>query len=130
MREVDCIGDPWSLLIRRDALYGMTRFDEWERSPEIAPNILMAPLKTLVEDGLKERCCYSDRPPRYDCRIIGAGQDATRSVRLIESLTRRTLPAHNLAIILIDKLERAMGFEPTTPTLARQSKPSDSSSLD
>ena len=94
MREVDCIGDPWSLLILRDALYGMTRFDEWERSPGIGPNILTAQLKTLVKDGLTERCCYSDWPPQYERRITGAGQDAPRPVRLIEYLTRRTLPAH------------------------------------
>ena len=78
-RSLGCFGDSWSMLILRDAFYGMTRFDEWERSLGIAPNILTARLKALVEDGLLERHRYSERPPRYEYRLNDAGQD-TRSV--------------------------------------------------
>ncbi len=75
-RSLGCFGDPWSMLILRDAFYGMTRFDEWERSLGIAPNILTARLKALVEDGLLERRRYSERPPRHEYRLTESGQDA------------------------------------------------------
>jgi DNA-binding HxlR family transcriptional regulator len=47
------VGERWSLLIIRDALFaGMTRFSEFERSLGIAPNVLAVRLAWFVEAGL------------------------------------------------------------------------------
>jgi DNA-binding HxlR family transcriptional regulator len=48
-RTLDLIGDWWSLLIIRDALEGIRRFGDFERSLDIAKNMLSARLKGLVE---------------------------------------------------------------------------------
>jgi len=40
LRSLRHVGDAWSFLILRDALAGATRFDEFQRNLEIAPNIL------------------------------------------------------------------------------------------
>ncbi|MDD0968592.1 MULTISPECIES: winged helix-turn-helix transcriptional regulator [Pseudomonas] len=48
-RTLDLIGDWWSLLIIRDALEGISRFSDFEKSLEIAKNMLSTRLKGLVE---------------------------------------------------------------------------------
>ena len=63
-RSLERVGEWWSILILRDASLGLTRFDEFQESLGIAPNILTRRLKALVEAGLLERRRYSERPPR------------------------------------------------------------------
>ena len=60
------VGDAWSMLILRDALHGLRRFDEFEASLGIAPNILADRLGGLVADGMLEKRRYSARPPRFE----------------------------------------------------------------
>ena len=48
-RSLDIIGDWWSLLIVRDALRGITRFGEFQKSLGIAKNMLTVRLKQLVD---------------------------------------------------------------------------------
>lgn len=65
-RSLDRVGEWWSMLILRDALRGARRFDEFQKSLAIAPNMLTRRLNSLVESGLLERRRYSVRPPRYE----------------------------------------------------------------
>ncbi len=51
-RTLDLIGDWWSLLIIRDALDGIRRFNDFQKSLDIAKNMLSARLKCLVEQGI------------------------------------------------------------------------------
>jgi len=68
-------GDAWSMLILRDAGLGRTRFDDFQKSLGIAPNILTRRLADLVEAGMLERRRYSERPPRDEYVLTEAGQD-------------------------------------------------------
>jgi DNA-binding HxlR family transcriptional regulator len=63
-RSLERVGEWWSMLIMRDALHGLSRFDEFQKSLGIAPNMLARRLTALVEAGLLERRRYSARPPR------------------------------------------------------------------
>src|SRR5271165_2768856 len=74
-RSLDRVGEWWSILILRDASLGLTRFDEFQESLGIAPNILTRRLKALVEAGLLERRRYSERPPRDEYVLTEAGRD-------------------------------------------------------
>jgi len=69
------VGDAWSMLILRDASYGLTRFDQFRTSLGIAPNILTRRLKALTDDGLLEKRRYSERPPRDEYVLTAAGRD-------------------------------------------------------
>ncbi|ENB7194060.1 helix-turn-helix transcriptional regulator [Enterobacter bugandensis] len=51
-RSLDIIGDWWSLLIVRDALRGIKRFGEFQKSLGIAKNMLTSRLKLLVDEGI------------------------------------------------------------------------------
>lgn len=74
-RSLDRVGDQWSMLILRDAFYGSTRFDQFQKGLGIASNMLTRRLNTLVADGLLERRQYSDHPPRYDYLLTPRGHD-------------------------------------------------------
>ncbi|NWC69030.1 helix-turn-helix transcriptional regulator, partial [Pseudomonas sp. P7758] len=74
-RALEHIGDGWSLLILRDAFYGLRRFDEFLQSLGIASNTLTRRLNALVAGGLLERRPYQDNPPRHEYHLTEAGRD-------------------------------------------------------
>ena len=74
-RSLERVAEWWSILILRDATHGLARFDEFQESLGIAPNILTRRLKALVEAGLLERRRYSERPPRDEYVLTQAGRD-------------------------------------------------------
>src|SRR6266567_1863948 len=74
-RSLERVGEWWSMLILRDASLGLTRFDQFQESLGIAPNILTRRLKALVEAGLLERRRYSERPPRDEYVLTVRGRD-------------------------------------------------------
>ena len=69
------VGDSWSVLILRDAGTGLTRFDQFQKSLGIAPNILTRRLAALVEAGMLEKRRYSERPPRDEYLLTAPGRD-------------------------------------------------------
>jgi DNA-binding HxlR family transcriptional regulator len=55
-RALEIVGERWSLLIIRDALFrGRTRFTEFEKSLRLAPNILTSRLERFVAEGIMDR---------------------------------------------------------------------------
>jgi DNA-binding HxlR family transcriptional regulator len=65
-RALEIVGERWSLLIIRNALFaGSTRFNDFQRKLGIAPNILSNRLDRFVEAGLMEtRPLTGDHEPR------------------------------------------------------------------
>src|ERR1700751_3789657 len=74
-RSLERVGEWWSILILRDALNGLGRFDEFQKSLGIAPNMLARRLARLVDAGLLEKRRYSAKPPRYEYRLTERGRD-------------------------------------------------------
>ena len=74
-RSLERVGEWWSILIIRDALHGFTRFDEFQKSLNIAPNMLTRRLSALVDAGLLQRRRYSERPLRYEYILTEMGRD-------------------------------------------------------
>jgi len=74
-RSLERVGEWWSILILRDAFLGSTRFDQFQKSLDIAPNMLTRRLNALVESGLLERRLYSERPPRHEYVLTERGRD-------------------------------------------------------
>ncbi|MFC4345931.1 winged helix-turn-helix transcriptional regulator [Cupriavidus numazuensis] len=74
-RGIERIGDTWTMLILRDAFYGTTRFDEFQKRLGIAPNVLTRRLSKLIEEGLISRMQYSAHPPRDDYVLTERGRD-------------------------------------------------------
>lgn len=74
-RSLERVGEWWSILILRDCFFGLRRFDEFEKSLGIAPNMLTKRLSGLVEAGLLERRQYHEHPPRFEYVLTERGKD-------------------------------------------------------
>lgn len=74
-RSLEYVGEWWTLLIVRDALFGITRFEEFQQRLGIARNILAKRLDTLVEAGVLERQPYDESRERYDYVLTDKGRD-------------------------------------------------------
>ena len=59
-RTLGVVGEKWTLLILREAFYGVRRFDDFHTALGCARNLLAARLKTLVAHELLERVAYQD----------------------------------------------------------------------
>jgi DNA-binding HxlR family transcriptional regulator len=70
---LDVVGEPWTLLIVRDAFYGVRRFDDFQENLGIARNVLTARLKKLVEAGIFRKTAYRQRPLRHEYRLTDKG---------------------------------------------------------
>lgn len=60
-RSLEIVGERWSLLIVRDALFaGVTRFGDFQHNLGIATNVLTSRLESFVAAGVMERAGASD----------------------------------------------------------------------
>lgn len=51
-KAIDMIGDRWSLMILRAALYGVRRFDDFQSELDCPRTVLSGRLKSMVDNGL------------------------------------------------------------------------------
>lgn len=82
---LEVVGEWWTLLIVRDALFGVTRFDDFRARLGIARNVLTQRLEHLVEHGVLSREPYQANPVRYDYRLTPKG----RSLWLVVTAMRQ-----------------------------------------
>src|ERR1700751_1490984 len=69
------VGERWSLLIVRDVMLGLRRFEELQAHLGIARNVLQRRLQRLTTNGLLERRLYQEPPPRHEYRLTDKGLD-------------------------------------------------------
>ncbi len=76
-RTMAVIGEPWTVLVLRDLLNGIGRFDELVAHLGVARNVLTRRLATLVDAGLVETREYREpgRRTRREYRPTAAGRD-------------------------------------------------------
>jgi DNA-binding HxlR family transcriptional regulator len=74
-RALEVLGERWTLLIVRDALRGLRRFDDLQQSLGVARNVLAERLRRLVEAGVLERVEYQQRPTRHEYRLTDRGRE-------------------------------------------------------
>jgi DNA-binding HxlR family transcriptional regulator len=63
-RSLSVLGEKWTLLVVREALWGQTRFAEFRANLGIAPDVLADRLQTLVDAGILERQAYREEGQR------------------------------------------------------------------
>ena len=74
-RTLDQVGPWWSLLIIRDAMMGVRRFREFERSLGIAKNTLATRLAELVDSGIMTRVAASSGSRHLEYELTEKGRD-------------------------------------------------------
>jgi DNA-binding HxlR family transcriptional regulator len=101
-RSLERVGEWWSILILRDAAQGLTRFDQFQESLGIAPNILTRRLKALVEAGLLERRRYNERPPRDEYVLTQAGRDFRPVLWALLAWGNKNFASEGTSIVVVD----------------------------
>jgi len=124
-RSIERVGEWWSILILRDALSGLSRFDEFQKSLGIAPNMLARRLASLVEAGLLERRRYSEHPPRDEYVPTERGQDFRPVLWTLLAWGNKHFAPEGPSVVLIDRengavaepmlVDRMSGAEITPP---------------
>ena len=107
-RSLERVGEWWSMLIMRDALHGMRRFDEFQRSLGIAPNMLTRRLNALVAAGLLERRRYSERPPRHEYVPTARGRELRPVLLALLAWGNRHFAPEGASVELIDRTTGAV----------------------
>jgi DNA-binding HxlR family transcriptional regulator len=102
-RSLERVGEWWSILILRDALNGLKRFDEFQRSLDIAPNMLTRRLRALVEAGLLERRLYQERPARHEYLLTDCGRDFRPVVIALLAWGNRNFTPDGRAVTLVNR---------------------------
>jgi DNA-binding HxlR family transcriptional regulator len=72
---LEVIGEWWTMLVVRDAFFGVRRFDEFQERLGISRNVLTQRLAKLVAAGVFDKRPYQDNPPRYDYVLTDKGRD-------------------------------------------------------
>jgi DNA-binding HxlR family transcriptional regulator/peroxiredoxin len=68
------VGDWWTLLIVRDVVVGLHRFDDLQAELGISRKVLAERLSSLVSNGVLEKRLYQARPPRYEYHLTPVGR--------------------------------------------------------
>src|SRR6266699_5702507 len=101
-RSLARVGEWWSMLILRDALHGMTRFDQFQKSLGIAPNMLTRRLNALVDAGLLSRRRYSEHPPRDEYVLTARGRDFRPVLFALLAWGNRHFAPEGPSVLLVD----------------------------
>src|SRR5215472_9423094 len=100
--SLERVGEWWSILILRDALHGLTRFDQFQKSLGIAPNMLARRLNALVDAGVLERRCYSEHPPRDEYVLTARGRDFRPVLVALLAWGNRHVAPEGASVLLVD----------------------------
>ena len=73
-RSLEIVGERWTLLIVRDAMLGIRRFDDFQTRLGVSRAVLSNRLTQLVEHGLLRRVPYQEHPVRHEYVLTERGQ--------------------------------------------------------
>ena len=93
-RSLDVVGDPWVLLVLREALTGSTRFEQFRSALGVADNVLSRRLSTMVEADLLTRVPYdvAAHRTRHEYVLTEAGRDLLPVVHALVQWGERHRP--------------------------------------
>jgi DNA-binding HxlR family transcriptional regulator len=98
---LEVVGERWSLLIIREVLLGVRRFDQLQSDLGVARNVLQTRLTRLVDQGVLEKRLYQDHPKRYEYMLTEKGLDLWPTiVALLQWGDRYAAPAAGPPVLL------------------------------
>lgn len=74
-RTLEVIGERWTLLVVRDAFYGVRRFGDFLAHLDLPRAVLADRLDTLVRAGVLVKQRYQETPPRDEYVLTEAGAE-------------------------------------------------------
>lgn len=92
-RALELVGERWTLLILREAFFGVQRFGQLARNLSIPRPTLSSRLRMLVDAGLLDRVPYSRDPDRHEYRLTDAGHDLFPAIVVLMRWGDKHLPS-------------------------------------
>ncbi|WP_192582994.1 winged helix-turn-helix transcriptional regulator [Streptomyces albicerus] len=80
-RALEVVGERWTLLVVRDAFYGVRRYNDFLVHLGIPRAVLAARLQTLTAAGVLEKRRYQESPPRDEYVLTERGRGLWPTVR-------------------------------------------------
>jgi len=74
-RSLEVVGERWTLLILRDAFYGVRRFGDFQAHLDIPRAVLADRLRGLVDEGLLARLPDPEHTGRHVYELTPSGRD-------------------------------------------------------
>src|SRR5438034_7894020 len=91
-RTAEIISGKWTLLIIRDLVSGVKRFNQLERSLHgISPKTLSERLRSLEEEGVIVRQTFAEVPPRVEYSLTEKGYDLVDVIECMRCYGNRWL---------------------------------------
>ena len=104
-RSLDVLGDWWNVLIVREALWGATKFDEFQRNLGMSKSILSKRLKLLLEHEVLEK---HNRGGSVDYHLSEKGREINTIIMSMLQWGDRWYPhAEGPPVVLINKKTRS-----------------------
>jgi DNA-binding HxlR family transcriptional regulator len=82
-RALEVVGERWTLLIIRDAFYGVRRYSEFREHLDIPKAVLSDRLAGLVEEGVLARLPDPDHGGRHFYELTPAGRELWPAVQAL-----------------------------------------------
>jgi DNA-binding HxlR family transcriptional regulator len=91
-RTAEIISRKWTLLIIRDLVSGVKRFNQLERSLHgISPKTLSDRLRSLEEEGIIARQTFAEVPPRVEYSLSEKGRDLVHVIECMRTYGKQWL---------------------------------------
>lgn len=93
-RALDVLGEKWTLLVLREAFYGVRRFDDFARALKCGRGVLSARLKTLTQAGILRRVDYreAEQRARAEYHLDESGVDLFTTIFALSQWGDRWMP--------------------------------------
>ncbi|MEV0445679.1 helix-turn-helix domain-containing protein [Streptomyces spectabilis] len=82
-RALEVVGERWTLLVVRDALYGVRRYNDFLVHLGIPRAVLAARLQTLTDAGVLEKRPLADAPRRHEYVVTERGRALWPALRAL-----------------------------------------------
>lgn len=105
-RALDVLGEKWTLLVLREAFYGLRRFDDFARALKCGRGVLSARLKTLTEADVLELKQYVEpgRRTRAEYCLTEKGRDLYPAILALSQWSDRwSLPPDGPVATITDR---------------------------
>lgn len=138
-RALDVLGEKWTLLVLREAFYGVRRFDDFARALGCGRGVLSARLKTLTEAEVLELNEYAEpgRRTRSEYRLTAKGRDLYPAILALSQWSDRWAPPPEgpvarvsdrasrraVKVVMTSEPVRGLKFEDVAITLGPGAKP-------
>ncbi|MFF8912107.1 winged helix-turn-helix transcriptional regulator [Streptomyces sp. NPDC015032] len=125
-RALEVIGERWTLLVVRDAFFGVRRYNDFLAHLGAPRAVLATRLQSLIEAGVMEKRRYQESPPRDEYVLTSSGEALWPVVRSLGVWGRDRLPGTRpMRVFVHASCGTELGAYGECPACARPVPPAD-----